>query len=161
MRDFSIRRAGPQDCGIILALLRELADYEKLLDRFVVGEADIARDMVGDGAVCPCALVFADGQPAGIATWFWTYKTFRACRSLYLEDLFVRPAFRGQGLGRRLLAWLAALAADQGAAAMEWQVLDWNTPSIDFYRGLGARPVEEWINYRIEGGALAALAADA
>jgi GNAT superfamily N-acetyltransferase len=161
MSEISIRRAGPAECGVILALLRELAAYEKLLGSFTLTEAEIARDMIGAGAVCPCALAFAGDQPAAVATWFWTYKTFRARRSLYLEDLFVRPAFRGQGLGRELLAWLAALAKAEDAAAMEWQVLDWNTPSIDFYRGLGARPVDEWINYRLEGEALAALAADA
>ena len=158
MGDFSIRRAETGDTALILALLRELADYEKLLDRFVLTEADIARDMLGPDAVCHCALAFAGETPAGIATWLWTYKTFGARRSLYLEDLYVRPAFRARGLGRGFFHWLAGVAAAEKAAAMEWQVLDWNAPSIAFYRGLGARPVEEWINYRLQGEALQALA---
>lgn len=158
MSDFTIRSAQPRESGLVLALLYELADYEKLLDRFDLTEADVARDITGPSAICHCALAFAGEIPAGIATWQWTYKSFRARRSLYLEDLYVRPEFRGRGLGRRLLNWLAGLALAEKAIAVEWQVLDWNIPSIDFYKSLGARPVEEWINYRLEGEALTALA---
>lgn len=158
MGDFSIRKAKTGDSALILGLLHELAAYEKLLDRFVLSEADIARDMLGPVAVCHCALAFAGAAPAGIATWLWTYKTFGARRGLYLEDLYVRPEFRGRGLGRGFFHWLAGVAVGEGAAAMEWQVLDWNTLSIEFYRGLGARPVDEWINYRLQGEALKALA---
>ncbi len=155
MTDFSIRAAVPADAPLIVALLRELAAYEKLLDSFTLSEEAVRRDMLGDA--CRCELVFAGGEPAGIATWFWTYKSFGARRGLFVEDLYVRPDFRGRGLGRKLLAHLAAKARAAGGF-LEWQVLDWNTPSIEFYKSLGARPVEQWLNYRLEGESLQGLA---
>ncbi len=156
MSDFLIRPAAAGDAAAIVALLRELAAYEKLLDRFHLTEDAVRRDMLG-GAPCGCDLAFADGEPAGLASWFWTYKSFRAMRGLFVEDLYVRPAFRGRGLGRALLAHLAQRTRDADGF-LEWQVLDWNAPSIAFYRSLGAAPVEEWLNYRLEGEALQALA---
>ena len=155
MSDFSIRAALPGDCHLIVSLLRELAAYEKLSDNFTLDEAAVRRDMFGDA--CRCDLAFFGEEAVGIATWFWTYNSFRAVRGLYVEDLFVRTQFRGQGFGRKLLAYLAgiAVAAD---AIMLWQVLDWNAPSIAFYRSLGAVPQENWINYRLRGEALKRLA---
>jgi GNAT superfamily N-acetyltransferase len=155
MSDFAIRAAKAADAPVIVALLRELAAYEKLLDGFALSEDAVRRDMLGDA--CRCDLAFADGKPAGIATWFWTYKSFRARRGLFVEDLYVRPDFRGQGLGRMLLAHLAATARDANGF-LEWQVLDWNAPSIAFYKSLGARPLEQWLNYRLEGDSLERLA---
>ncbi len=155
MSDFSIRAALASDSHLIVSLLWELADYEKLLDRFSLTEEEVKRDMMG--AACHCDLAFAGSQAAGLVCWYWTYKSFGARRGLFIEDLYVRPQFRGQGLGKALLARLAAKAREAGGF-LEWQVLDWNTPSIDFYKSLGARPVEQWLNYRLEGESLERLA---
>jgi GNAT superfamily N-acetyltransferase len=157
MNDTTLRPASPADAALIFTLLRELADYEKLLGRFHLTEAVIARDMLGPDAVCKCDMLFVGDEPAGLATWFWIYKSFRAARGIFLEDLYVRPAFRGQGLGKRLLAHLArrAHAAD---GYVEWQVLDWNTPSIDFYKRIGADLMPEWITCRLDGAQLAEMA---
>jgi GNAT superfamily N-acetyltransferase len=154
MSDFVLRPANAADAAIVVALLRELAAYENLLDRFSLDEAAVARDMLGDA--CRCELAFSGQQPVGIATWFWTYKSFGARRGLFVEDLYVRPDFRGRGLGRKLLAHLAAKAR-AADGFLEWQVLDWNAPSIAFYKSLGATPVEQWRNYRLEGDGLERL----
>jgi diamine N-acetyltransferase len=155
MTDITIRAARAEDAPLIRSLLRELADYEKLLDRFHVTEADIVRDMLG--AACDCTLAFADGEGVGVVTSFWTYKSFRARRGIFVEDLYVRPQFRGLGAGTRLLAALASRARTAGGY-LEWQVLDWNAPSIDFYKGLGAELSPEWVTCRLDGDALARLA---
>ena len=155
MRDFSIRAARPSDSPFIVSLLRELAEYEKLLDCFLLTEEQVRRDMLG--AVCHTDLAIMDGAAVGIAAWFWIYKSFGAARGVYIEDLYVRPAFRGRGIGRALLAHLAGKAAAVDGF-MEWQVLDWNTPSIAFYKSLGASPRDSWINYRLIGESLRKLA---
>jgi GNAT superfamily N-acetyltransferase len=155
MGEFSIRAALASDSHLVVSLLRELADYEKLLDRFSLTEEEVARDMMG--AACHCDLAYADDQAAGLVCWYWTYKSFGARRGLFIEDLYVRPQFRGLGLGKALLAWLAAKTREAGGF-LEWQVLDWNTPSIDFYKSLGAQPVGQWLNYRLEGESLERLA---
>src|SRR4051812_20320089 len=153
MSEFSIRSATVADAPGIVALIRELADYEKLEAGFALDEAAVIRDLLG--TACHTDLVVVDGATVGIAVWFWTYKTFGAARGVYLEDLYVQPDFRGRGLGRALLAHLAG-KADGGF--MEWQVLDWNAPSIEFYKSLGAGPRDSWINYRLMGEALRKLA---
>jgi GNAT superfamily N-acetyltransferase len=155
MSDFVLRPAIPADAPVILALLRELADYEKLQPIFHLTEAAVRHDMMG--AACRCELAFRGDEPAALTSWYWTYKSFRAARGLYVEDLYVRPQFRGQGLGRRMLARLAgeALAVN---GFLEWQVLNWNTPSIGFYESLGARKMTDWLNCRLEGDALQKLA---
>ena len=157
MSDITLRPANPADTAVILALLRELAAYEKLLDKFHLTEAVIARDMLGPEAVCHCDLAFVGGEPAGIITWFWTYKSFRAARGIFLEDLYVRTAFRGRGLGRELLAFLSK-RAHEASGFIEWQVLDWNTPSIDFYKRIGAELKPEWITCRLDHDALEQMA---
>ena len=154
MSDFTIRCATSGDEDVILALLHDLAEYEKLLDKFHITREVIARDYLSAQPLCQCDLIFDGEEAAGIATWRWTYATFAAARSIYLEDLFVRPAFRGRGYGKALLVHLAKTAAEAGAVRVEWQVLDWNKPSIDFYEGIGARPVGGWLTYRLEGDAL-------
>jgi diamine N-acetyltransferase len=158
MSDFSIRAASAADAPVIMTLLRELADYEKLLDELQLTEALIARDMIGEHAPCRCDIAWRDDEPAGIVVWYWIYRSFRARRGLHLEDLFVRPAFRGQGLGRMLLQHLAITAVKAGADFMDWKVLDWNIPAIEFYRSLGAAQVPDWLDYRLEGDALQRLA---
>ena len=154
MSDFVLRAAQPPDAPLILALLKELADYEKA-PFFSLTEQAVGRDMFG--AACHCDLAFREGEPAGIATWLWTYKSFRARRGLFVEDLYVRPAYRGQGAGTALLAHLAAKAKD-AAGFLEWQVLDWNSRAISFYKMLGAQPGAQWLNYRLDGEALERLA---
>ena len=153
MSDFLIRTATASDAPAIVALIRELADYEKLEAGFALDEAAVIRDLLG--TACHTDLAVVDGAAVGIAVWFWTYKTFGAARGLYVEDLYVQPVFRGRGLGRALLAHLAGKAE---GSFMERQVLDWNTPSIEFYKSQGAGPRDSWINYRHQGEALRELA---
>jgi len=152
MHDLMLRAAEPKDAPAILALLREMADYVKA-PHFTLNEGAVRRDMFG--VACHCDLLFCGGEAAGIATWFWTYKSFRALRGIYVEDLFVRPPHRGRGAGKTLLAHLAAKAA---GGFLEWQVLDWNSRAIAFYESLGAKPATQWLNYRLEGDALEKLA---
>jgi GNAT superfamily N-acetyltransferase len=156
MANFSIRTAAPEDAASMLMLLTELADYEKL--PIGLTEAQIARDFFGPDAAVHCDLAFAGDQPVGIATWFWTYRSFKAARGIFIEDLYVRPACRGKGHGKALLRHLAAKAQTLGAARLEWLVLDWNAPSIEFYKSLGASQVKEWLTYRLDGPALQQLA---
>jgi GNAT superfamily N-acetyltransferase len=153
---FTIRAAAPGDEGSIVALLRELAVYEKA-PFFTLTEADVARDLLGAQRSALCHLLFVDGDAVAICVALRTYRSFRAARGLYVEDLYVRPDFRGRGLGKALLARLAAQAHDDGGF-LEWLVLDWNAPAIRFYESLGARPVTDWTGYRLEGDALERLA---
>ena len=155
MRDCSIRSATVADAPAVVALVRELADYEKLEAGFALNEAAAARDMLG--TACHTELAEVDGAVAGIAVWFWIYKSFGAARGVYVEDLYVRPAFRGRGLGLALLMHLAGKARDAGGF-MEWQVLNWNAPSIQFYKSLGAEPRDDCTSYRLKGDALIRLA---
>jgi GNAT superfamily N-acetyltransferase len=154
MSDFSIRAAVAADAPIILGLLKELAIYEKA-PYFQLSESAVRRDMLG--GACHCDLAFHGDREAGIVTWFWTYKSFRAVRYLFVEDVYVRPEFRGHGLGRQLLAHLAGRAR-QANGFLEWRVLDWNAPAVEFYKNLGATLLPEWITCRLEGDALERLA---
>jgi GNAT superfamily N-acetyltransferase len=154
MSEFLLREAAPGDEPMVRALLSGLADYEKLQDRFHLTESAITRDMLGDA--CHCVLAFQDQTAAGIATWFWTYKSFRGQRGVFVEDLYVKPEFRGRGLGRKLLAHLARRAR-QANGFLGWQVLDWNESSIEFYKSLGATLSPEWITCRLQGAALERL----
>jgi GNAT superfamily N-acetyltransferase len=157
MAEFQIQPAKADDTDVILALLRELAVYEKLTDKFKITPAIIARDYFCERPLIYCDLLFAGDAPAGIATWHWTYSSFAAARALYLEDLFVRPQYRGRGYGKALLAHLAQTAVKAGAERMEWSVLPWNTPSIEFYELLGAERMIDWHIYRLTGAALQKL----
>jgi GNAT superfamily N-acetyltransferase len=154
----AIRPARQGDEETILSLLRALADYEKLLDKFHVTNAAIARDYLCAHPRIQCDLAFEGDQPVGIATWYWTYSSFMAERGIYLEDLFVPPQFRGKGYGKALLAHLAKTAVENGGGKVEWSVLPWNKPSIDFYEGLGAMRMNDWLIYRVTGEALEDLA---
>jgi GNAT superfamily N-acetyltransferase len=154
----SIRAARAEDAPSILAMLRALADYEKLLSTFTLGEGEIARDFFGPRPVAEAALAWRDETPVGLMTWYWTYASFRAMRGLFIEDLFVPPDHRGQGIGMALLSHAARLAQSCGAR-LEWRVLDWNAPSIAFYKKLGAQRLEGWDTYRLEGAAMERLLA--
>lgn len=157
MSAFEIRPARAGDEDIILALLYELAEYEKLTDKFRITREIITRDYLCEHPPIQTDLVFVENKPAGIATWYWTYTSFAATRGIFLEDLFVRPEFRGRGFGKALLANLAKHAIAASAGRVEWSVLDWNEPSIRFYESLGAERVEGWYIYRLGGGALLKL----
>jgi diamine N-acetyltransferase len=154
----SIRRARPDQSGLIFSLLRELAEYEKLSHEVEATEADIAQALFGNNPILFCEIAEWDGEPAGFALWFFNFPTFAGRRGIYLEDLFVRSAFRGKGLGKALLAYLATLCVENGWSRLQWTVLDWNTPSINFYKSLGAEMMEEWKMCKVTGAALAELA---
>ena len=153
-----IRRAAPGEAGLVLELIRELADYERLADKVDASEAMIDAALFGAGASTVSEIAEWDGEIAGQALWFSNFSTFRGRSGLYLEDLYVRPAFRGRGIGKALLRRLAEECARRGWTRMEWVVLDWNRPAIDFYRSLGANLAEDWRLCRLDGAALAELA---
>lgn len=154
----TIRAATPADRDLVFAFIRDLAEYEKLLDDVVATPDDVARALFAPHPRVFCDLAEWDGAPAGFALWFYNYSTFRGRHGIYLEDLFVKPAFRGKGIGKALLAHLAKRAVAEGCARVEWWVLDWNEPSIKFYESLGAIPMEEWTVFRLTGDALKRLA---
>lgn len=155
----SIRSATPADVPLILAFIRDLAAYEKLSDQVAATEAALHATLFGPRPAAECVLAFAaDGAPAGFAVFFPTYSTFLARPGLWLEDLFVRPEHRGRGIGKALLLHLARLANTRGCGRMEWSVLDWNQPAIDFYESLGARRLQEWQICRLTGESLAQYA---
>ena len=153
-----IRRARPTETGLVLSLIRELAEYEKLLHEVEATEAMIDAALFGDNPLLFCEIAEWNGEPAGFAVWFVNFSTFSGRSGIYLEDLFVRPAYRGKGIGKALLAYLAKLCVEKGWARLQWSVLDWNTPSIAFYKSLGAVMMDEWTVCRVNGPALTALA---
>lgn len=158
MSRIEIRAARAGEEQLVVDLLRELAVYEKIEHKFHLTPALIARDFIGEDPLCGCDLLFVDGKPAGVMTWYRTYSSFAAARGIFLEDVFVRPDFRGQGLGKAFFVRLASHAKKIGATHIQWLVLDWNAPSIAFYEGLGATHDKEWLRYNLNGDALARLA---
>jgi GNAT superfamily N-acetyltransferase len=154
----TIRAARPADRDLVFAFIRDLAEYEKLADEVVTTPDEIARALFADHPRVFCDLAEWDGEPAGFALWFYNFSTFRGRHGIYLEDLFVKPAFRSKGIGKALLQHLAKRAVDEGCARVEWWVLDWNEPAIKFYESLGAIPMEEWTVFRLTGDALKRLA---
>ena len=158
MSAVTIRPATAADVPLVRAFIRELAVYERLEQHAVATEADLAAALFGPRPYAEVVFGCVDGRPMGFALFFHNFSTFLGKPGIYLEDLFVRPEARGQGLGRRLLVWLAATALERGCGRLEWAVLDWNEPAIGFYRGLGAVPLEEWTTFRLTGAALESLA---
>ncbi len=154
----TIRPATPADLALIAAFIRELADYEKLLHEVRFDEATLGDKLFGVRPYAEVAIGEIDGTAQGFALFFHNFSTFEGKPGLYLEDLFVRPAARGSGLGKALLAHLARLCMERDCARLEWSVLDWNAPSIGFYKSLGARMMDEWTIMRVDGDALPALA---
>jgi GNAT superfamily N-acetyltransferase len=155
---FRIDPAREDDAAALLRLIQALADYEKLSHKVVATEEGLRQWLFGPRAVAEAVIARADGEPAGFAVFFPTFSTFAGKPGLYLEDLFVVPQWRRRGLGRRLLAHVAGLAASRGCNRVSWSVLDWNRPALDFYRGLGAEPVQEWVGYSLSGEAFERLA---
>lgn len=156
-----IRPATPADCSLIVELIRELAEYEKLLDQCHATPEALRESLFGDRPQAECLIAEHGSAGVGFALFFHNYSTFLAKPGLYLEDLYVRPAARGLGIGKALLAALAKLAVERGYGRFEWSVLDWNAPAIRFYESLGAKPQDEWTIYRVTGEALVTLAAQA
>ncbi len=154
----TIRPATPADLALIAAFIRELADYEKLLHEVRFDEATLGDKLFGVRPYAEVVIGEIDGTAQGFALFFHNFSTFEGKPGVYLEDLFVRPAARGSGLGKALLAHLARLCMERDCARLEWSVLDWNAPSIGFYKSLGARMMDEWTVMRVDGDALPALA---
>lgn len=155
----NIRRAGRGDAALVLSYIRELAEYEREPLAAVATEEDLERWAFGSSPLVTVDLAEWEGQPAGFALWFLNFSTWEGKPGIYLEDLFVRPEFRGHGIGKSLLQHLARTAVARGCTRMVWQVLDWNTPSLEFYKAQGARVMGEWLTCRVEGEALKALGA--
>jgi len=156
--DISIRSATAADVPAVLGFIRELATYEHLEHEVVATETDVRTALFGARPYAEVALACLDGAPVGFALYFHNFSTFMGKPGIYLEDLYVRPEARGLGAGKRLLAWLARTALERGCARLDWAVLDWNEPSIGFYRSLGAIDQSDWTTYRLTGEALARLA---
>jgi len=153
-----VRPAVAADAGLVLAMVRELAEYERLADQVVAGEADFVRWLFGDTPAAEVVIAETGGAAVGFALFFTSFSTFLGRPGIYLEDLYVRPAHRGRGVGSALLRHLAKVTRARGYGRLEWSVLDWNTEAIGFYLRLGAVAMTEWSVYRLTGDALAACA---
>jgi GNAT superfamily N-acetyltransferase len=155
-----IRPAAQADVRLIFELIQELASYEKLSHAVVATEALLAGHLFGPQPAAQVLIAELDSTPVGFALFFGSYSTFVGRPGIYLEDLFVRPAARGRGVGKALLRAVAKLALERNCGRLEWAVLDWNEPAIGFYRKLGAAPMDEWTTYRVAGDALSKLASE-
>ena len=158
--DIRIEKARASDVPLILSFVRELAEYERSSDKVVATEENLRDALFGERKVAEAVIAYTGEEPAGVALFFHNFSTWTGVHGLYLEDLYVRPHLRGRGVGRALLAHLAALARERGCARFEWAVLDWNEPAIKFYKTLGAKPSEGWTLYRMTGDALERLASE-
>ena len=152
-----IRPAGQAEVGIVLQLIHDLAVYEKAPNEVEATEKKLLETIFASDPKVFCDLVEVDGEIAGMAIWFLNYSTWQGKHGIYLEDLFIKPEFRGRGYGKALLKHLAKICDDKGYGRFQWWVLDWNSPAIEFYRGLGAVAMDEWTVYRVSGQALKEL----
>ena len=159
MTDCTIRFAAPEDAGILLDFIKGLAVYERLEDQVVATEA-LLREEIFEKGKAEALLAEADGEAVGFALFFHSFSTFLGRAGIYLEDLYVPPERRGKGYGKALLQRLARITVERGCGRLEWSCLDWNRPSIDFYRSLGAVPMEGWTVYRMSGETLSAFAGE-
>lgn len=157
MAEFSFRYAEEKDCGLILRFIRELADYEKMLDEVIATE-ELLREWIFEKQKAEVIFACEDGVEIGFALFFHNFSTFLGKAGLYLEDLYVMPEHRHKGYGRAILKKLAQIAVERGCGRLEWWCLDWNRPSIDFYLSLGAEPMQDWTVYRIAGDTLTKMA---
>lgn len=157
-KGLEIRSAGEQDLPLILAFVKDLAEYERLSHLVTATESGLRDALFGLHPGAEVVLAFVGGDPAGFAVYFHNFSTFLGVKGLWLEDLFVRPAFRGRGYGKALLLYVARIASERGCGRFEWAVLDWNEPSIRFYESLGAQPLDDWTIFRVTGPALQRLA---
>ena len=159
MPELEIRAAAEDDVPLILSLIEELAGYERLSHEVVATEETLRDSLFGERRLAETLLAYLGDDPAGFALFFHNFSTFLGRPGIYLEDLYVRPEFRGEGVGRALLVHIAGLARDRNCGRLEWSVLDWNEPAIGFYESVGASPVSGWKVYRVTGEALEELAA--
>jgi len=157
MSNFEIRQAEQSDVGTILQFIKELAGYENMLDQVVATE-ELLTEWLFEKRKAEVLIAMADGKPVGFALYFHNFSTFLGRAGIYLEDLYVRPDHRGKGYGKALLKRLAKITVERGCGRLEWSCLDWNKPSIDFYRSLGAVPMDDWTIYRVTGDTLIRLA---
>lgn len=155
---FILRKATENDVSLLLSFIRELADYEKLSHEVEATEETLRRHLFGERCSAEALIGEIENEPVAFAIFFHNFSTFLGKPGLYLEDLFVKPQFRGMGLGKRILAHLARIAVERDCGRFEWWVLDWNEPAINFYRSIGAVPMSEWTVQRVSGEALHALA---
>jgi GNAT superfamily N-acetyltransferase len=155
----SVRPVRPDDVPAVVALVRELADYEKALHEVRLTEEQLHDRLFGEAPALFGHVAENDGEVVGMALWFLNFSTWRGTHGIYLEDLYVQPAHRGTGLGKELLRTLAAVCVERGYSRLEWSVLDWNTPSIDFYKAAGAVAMDEWTVFRLTDDALTGFAA--
>lgn len=154
----TIRSADPADAATIYDFIRKLAEYEKLSHEVEATQEQIAAQLFGESPKVFCEIAEVDGQPVGFALWFYTFSTFQGRHGIWLEDLYVDPEVRGQGIGKALLADLARRCVDEGLGRLSWWVLDWNAPSIAFYKSQGAVMQDEWTVCRVSGDELVTLA---
>jgi GNAT superfamily N-acetyltransferase len=155
----SVRPIRPDDVPAVVGLVRELAEYEKAAHEVRLTDAQLHDRLFGEAPALFGHVAEVDGEVVGMALWFLNFSTWRGTHGIYLEDLYVRPAHRGTGLGKELLRTLAALCVERGWSRLEWSVLDWNTPSIEFYEKAGAVPMDEWTVFRLTDDALSSFAA--
>ena len=153
-----IRTADASDAAILLRLIRELAEYERLAEQAIGTEEQLAASLHGPRPLAEALIAEEGAEPIGFALFFTTFSTFLCRPGIWLEDLYVRPAHRGSGTGRALLGRVAQIGCQRGCGRLEWAALDWNEPALGFYRGLGARRMTEWITHRLEGEELARIA---
>lgn len=155
---FTIRPADPEDAPVLLGLIRELAAYENLLPEVVATEERLRETLFCEPPCAEAMLAEVESEPVGFLLFFPNYSTFLGRAGIHLEDVFVKPSFRGRGIGKALLTRLAEIAVERGCGRVEWNVLDWNEPSIQFYHSLGAIPMAEWTTFRLTGDSLTKLA---
>ena len=156
--DFEIRPASEDDVPIILSFIKELAEYERLSHEVIATEDTLRECLFGERRFAEVVIGYYKNEPAGFALFFYNFSTFLSKPGIYLEDLYVKPEFRRRGYGRVLLLYLARLAKERGCGRFEWSALDWNEPAINFYKNLGAVPMDEWTVYRVTGETLSRLA---
>lgn len=157
MSELTFRFAEEKDCGLILFFIKELASYEKMLDE-VIADEGLLKEWIFEKKKAEVIFACADGKEIGFAVFFHNFSTFLGRSGLYLEDLYIMPEYRGKGFGKAVLRKLAQIAMERGCGRLEWWCLDWNRPSIDFYRSLGAEPMDDWTVYRLTGETLKKLA---
>ncbi len=157
-KNFTIKSATRADVPLILSFIKELAEYEKLAHEVVATEELLAESLFGEDSPAKVIFAYLDNKAVGFALYFYNFSTFLGKPGLYLEDLYVKPEVRGQGIGKKILAYLAFIAKQKNCGRFEWWVLDWNKPALDFYKSIGAKPMDEWTVQRVTGKALDELA---